>query len=373
LGIDNSKPSPSQIEITLLGPGYGESILIHFGGNQWGIIDSCIAPKQKAPAALNYLRSIDVNPEEAVVIIVASHWHDDHIRGLSQIVETCKEAVFSCPSVFGKIEFASMLSRFNKNNKTATGSGVQEMWKIYNMLGNRGKCPKLAVEGKRILSISTDQTAHGKPVQFWSLSPSDHQVDLFLQEIGAQLPQRKNTKYRAVAYNPNRAAQVNLIEIGPLAILLGADLEEKGKNNLGWSTIIANRDAMLPKACVYKVAHHGSINAHHNGIWEELLSDKPFALITPWNRSNGLPTEDDIKRFTALTPNGYITSQPKATGTNVRRDPAVERMIKQITGGRLHHAEPRYGVIRLRTTDGNHNQWNIDLSDAASSLAGLAA
>jgi hypothetical protein len=51
-------PSISEIEITLLGPGYGESIIIHIGNNQWVIIDSCIDSADNSCAPLSYLQSI---------------------------------------------------------------------------------------------------------------------------------------------------------------------------------------------------------------------------------------------------------------------------------------------------------------------------
>ena len=374
MGIDASKPSSSQIEITLLGPGYGESTVIHFGNNRWGIVDSCIEPGQHEPAALQYLQSIGVDTNTEVVLVVATHWHDDHIKGLSQIIDTCKQARFSCPLIFGKDEFASMVTRVNKNNNSSSkcGSGAQEILNIYALLAN-GRSPRLASVGNRIFSMHGKETGHGQAVQVWALSPSDYQVDAFLQEIGANLPEAKTTKFRVAPHKPNRAALVNLIEIGQLGILLGADLEQEKDISLGWSAVINNRDALLPKALIYKVAHHGSKSGHHDDIWSELLLGSPFAIITPWNRSKGLPTLDDVQRIASLTPNGYITSNPKQIGSKVSRDPAVEKTIKDTTGGRLRRAQPKFGIIRLRTMDENHTQWSIELSDTAVSLNRLVA
>ena len=66
-------PKAKEIEINIFGPGYGEGSVIHVGSNIWIIIDSCIDTASKEPVTLSYLRSIGVNPEESVRLIIATH------------------------------------------------------------------------------------------------------------------------------------------------------------------------------------------------------------------------------------------------------------------------------------------------------------
>ena len=81
-------PNSDEIEITVFGPGYGECIVIHIGSNKWIIIDSCLDDDGE-PAALSYLKSLDVQVHKDVVSVMVTHWHDDHIKGLSRIIKTC--------------------------------------------------------------------------------------------------------------------------------------------------------------------------------------------------------------------------------------------------------------------------------------------
>jgi glyoxylase-like metal-dependent hydrolase (beta-lactamase superfamily II) len=90
-------PQDDELEISIFGLGYGESILIHLGRQEWMIVDSCIDHASKQPSSLKYLHSIGVDPSESVKLIVATHWHDDHIRGLATIVDTCKVAQYNVP------------------------------------------------------------------------------------------------------------------------------------------------------------------------------------------------------------------------------------------------------------------------------------
>ena len=91
-------PGRGDFELTLLGPGYGESLVLHLGDGIWVLVDSCL-DSDGLPQALRYFESINVDPAEAVDLIVATHWHDDHIRGIADLVETCKKATFCCGAV----------------------------------------------------------------------------------------------------------------------------------------------------------------------------------------------------------------------------------------------------------------------------------
>lgn len=90
-------PNENEVEITLIGTGggYGECIIVKLGISDWFIVDSCINPNTKEPLAIEYLKSINVNYSNDVKQIICTHWHDDHIRGLSTILELCPNAEFA--------------------------------------------------------------------------------------------------------------------------------------------------------------------------------------------------------------------------------------------------------------------------------------
>ena len=71
------------MEVSSLGPGYGEGVPVHAGEDEWLVAGSCLA-EDGEPAALNCLRKIDLDPSTEVKLVVAPHRHDDHIRGLTR-------------------------------------------------------------------------------------------------------------------------------------------------------------------------------------------------------------------------------------------------------------------------------------------------
>ena len=82
-------PKPDEIEISLFGRGYGECLILHLGLNKWIIIDSFNDPHSKQPIALDYLDFYGINPSDSVEQLILTHWHDDHIKGASQVLSQC--------------------------------------------------------------------------------------------------------------------------------------------------------------------------------------------------------------------------------------------------------------------------------------------
>ena len=56
------RPSDAEVEVSLIGPGYGECVVIHLGGNRWMVVDSCLDKESGRPAALIHLEKMGVNP-----------------------------------------------------------------------------------------------------------------------------------------------------------------------------------------------------------------------------------------------------------------------------------------------------------------------
>jgi len=134
-------PSQNELEVSAFGPGYGECIVVHLGYGEWAIIDSCIDNFTNFPAALSYLNEIGVNPKVAVKIVVATHWHDDHIRGLGAIVSSCENAEFVCSNALLTKEFVTLVKAYGETPGMA--KGVKEFDKVIEVLEERKQPPNI--------------------------------------------------------------------------------------------------------------------------------------------------------------------------------------------------------------------------------------
>src|SRR5437016_2440625 len=106
----STPPRPEELEISIFGPGRGECVILHLGDNEWCVVDSCLAKPAGDPVALEYLRSLQNHAIDGIKLIVATHWHDDHIGGLHDILRAAQQARFCCSMALKAGEFLELVS-----------------------------------------------------------------------------------------------------------------------------------------------------------------------------------------------------------------------------------------------------------------------
>jgi hypothetical protein len=154
------------------------------------------------------------------------------------------------------------------------------------------------------------------------------------------------------------------IRVGEDVVLLGSDLEVFGTGDHGWDAVLSAPERPKFKAAVYKVAHHGSQNGEHPGIWDDLLVAGPTAIMTPFRRGKvRLPTPGDRARILGKSQAAYITSD-KSARPNIRGYPM--KVLKRRTRT-FSHAQDTFGTIRMRKSLGGAG-WSTELFGAAHKL-----
>ena len=344
-------PRVDEVELTLIGPGYGESVILHVGDGAWVLVDSC--GRSDAPAALDYLRAIGVDPSQAVAMIVATHWHDDHIRGLARMVQVCAKASFCCATVLRNEEFLAMIDALEDRHHASFGSGVREIHRVFSLLRQTSSTPTLALANRHILEKGT--------CRIRALSPDDEAFLRFMRALGRLMPKIGQAETRIPSLSPNDASVVLRVEVGDVAVLLGSDLE-KG----GWLKILQDETRPPDTASAFKVPHHGAESADEPRVWKRLLAPDPVALLAPWRRGGRtLPSDRDAQRILARTSRAYATARADASRP-ARRAHAVDRTIRE-SGIRLRRT-PEPGAVRLRRRLRSGEQWRVEMFGAACHL-----
>lgn len=164
-----------------------------------------------------------------------------------------------------------------------------------------------------------------------------------------------------------------LVSIGPLGILLGADLENSGEPTAGWEAVLGAQDHQPfgPKASLYKIPHHGSQTAHNSDVWEKLLVANPLAVVTPWRKGRGrLPTPEDAKNILHLSKDTFVTAADARTRRLRGLRPAgVLRFLRENEPRiRVRSLNTPFGAVRFRTTDIQSGMWERELFGAACHL-----
>ncbi len=342
--------------------------MIHAGNGEWLIVDSCLGESADSNAPLDYLAGLNVNLAEQVALVVASHWHDDHIRGLARVVEACPGARFVCSTAMRSSEFVQVV-KLHEDGSVTRGSGVAEFNRVLAVLEKRGSGQKLewAVADRRLYH----RTAGTPAVEVFSLSPGDQAVTRAFKLWRALLDVEEIPRTRLLSGRPNEGAVVLWVAIGVRKLLLGSDIEEAGVK--GWTAVLGSFGRPTGKAAAYKVSHHGSANGDHSGVWNELLESERVAVVTPHVRGSvSLPTKGDVRRILGYTPKSYITAPPVLPQT-YHRDSMVMRTIKETTRY-ICRAQPALGHVRLRAPADSaaFNEWRVELFGKATELSNIA-
>jgi len=282
-------PKPSEIEICVFGPNYGECIVVH-GNGHWVVIDSCLLEDTGIPMALAYFEALGTRPDANIKAVIATHRHDDHYKGLSKVMQAAPDARVCISLALTRPEFLKFAARMRKNKMAIAGTKLEEFSTAISEIKDR-KARGLvnfsfAHVRTQLHAVPAAQSGHGLPCEVMALSPSDGDVLDFLQRIFLATPQKRTPKRSISSAEPNEVSVVTLIKIGHIEILLGADLENSGRPTSGLEAIIANHRVARfgAGASLYKIGHHGSENAYDANIWAELLVKDASAVVTPWRK-----------------------------------------------------------------------------------------
>ncbi|HHL4079885.1 MBL fold metallo-hydrolase [Burkholderia sola] len=351
-------PTADEPEIVIFGPGYGEAIVVHLGDRKWLLVDSCRNPNTRKTASIEYLEAIGASDDE-IVGIVASHWHDDHVRGISEICERFPKAELFISGVFDNEEAMAFLSAFSGASTRNLSRGTKELHT--SVLASSSE----VVPTYYRTSIADFTRADNSRVRVLGFSPNPAGQAKALRHFVSYIPAEgdpgadgDDADLPPINYapelKPNSESVVVHIQLGEDAILLGSDLEHHGDE--GWQGIAESRWARDKlAAAIYKVAHHGSITGEYDGIWTELLQSKPICLLTPfvWGKVK-LPKDTDRHRILERSSEAYISS---GASRRAWYDRETENSLGRICEW-LTPINNGFGAVRVRRTN---NVWETSL------------
>lgn len=360
-------PKPDELELSLFGPGVGECVVLHLGGGNWVIVDSCLNEARDTPVAIEYLHGLDVDPSQQVKLVVATHWHDDHIRGIAQVLEEATAASFACSGALRSEEFLTLVLADEDIRLVEHTSGVSEFADVLRIL--RDRRPRRSAVGPDHWA-SSDMVLYTQQSPFRievdALSPSAQTITDSKRHIARMIPAAGDAIGRLPSVEPNDLSVVLLVKSTDFHVLLGADLENGRDELRGWQAVLSADVRPPVRSNAYKIAHHGSENADNPGIWSLLLGQKPHAILTPYVRGRKpLPSPADIRRIKSKSCYLYSTVWPPTKRPPRRR--IADRTLKAIVRHRAA-AHNRPGHIRLRARLGGVAGASAEVFDGARQL-----
>ena len=354
-------PDKDIFEVALIGTGggYGESIVMHIGNQNWVVVDSCINPKTGESLPLEYLREKGVNIATDVKQIICTHWHDDHIQGISDLLNECKSSMFSMARTTDRQKFLMFVELdYLKAKNEGSASSTVEILKCFNILKERNGGIKGAEQDKLLFRTEFDENVS----EIFSLSPSESVIDDFNYEISSLIKDYSSSNRKVIINKPNDKCVVLLVKVNDHRVLLGSDLEVSDDINKGWICILDKCQCIdLNKCSLFKIPHHGSKNGYHKRIWDELISPKAIAKLTPWNLGEKLPQDEMLEVYLDKTESLYITSFNKRSRSAKKRERSIFKAIQRFNNS-VQEVKYEKGIIRCRIgIRDEKNEWDIDL------------
>lgn len=319
----------SLFQVILLGTnGYGESILIRLCEHHWIVVDSCEDPYNRRCLPLDYLNSIGVDVKEDVKMIVCSHWHDDHIRGLDTLLEASNKADFVMPIVSDKekfLKFVEFDSRSEKANACVSSTVILKS--CLDIIDHR-KSDCFLTNQDRLLY---NDTIGDVKWEVYSLTPSDAIIKEFGKELSTLITESSKSNIKIPFNSPNDKCTVLLVTVNNHSVLLGSDLENSQSNDRGWLCILdKSRSLHNKKVSLLKIPHHGSENSFEERLWNDVMIKDNVSMLTPFIKGNiSLPTKTMLRQYLNSSSHLFMTSSNLKLRSKVRNK-SLDKAISKI-------------------------------------------
>lgn len=346
--MNSGAPAPHEFEVSIFGRGTGECIVVHLGDGRWAVVDSfCYGRgEHRRPVALAYLKRLGIEPEGSISLVVATHWDDDHINGISEVVENSRPDVDVWVSLCLDSEDLEAWAMLIDEQAPEDGfsSGTSEYLRLLELVPE---------DRFGWAQENLPLTPTGSRTEVRALSPSRPSVRDGLQAVGVNLWDL-SAKARGPAPNPSSVAL--LLTAGQRSVLLGGDLPT-GPANRGWEGVLKLRG--VPRATVFKVPHHGSSTSVHPRVDRKLIRRDAVRAVTRFNGGRSpLPSKPDLMRMAGLPGLGWVAGRPGPKA--FESDPELRAVIDRSTVGGLTEAEGPIGQVRVR--------WSLDDPTKAASV-----
>lgn len=317
-----TRPEDNELEVTIFGSGYGESIVLHIPHVGWGIIDSCVQKFDGLPIVppLEYLLKVLDHPYPKLAFFILTHPHEDHCKGIDKIIRGYPGGIKRVCRYdgFGLREFRA--KNANKNTPLRRiAPGLVYAFRAMDEAKEKGSQLKDLDENTLVLDerVETEEDSF-IDIRMMALSPSAESKEQYRDALIEAINIEEGTFHVEKDCTDHNLISVALVlTVGNLQVVFGGDVETGTNNETGWAGIVSNINEPSLWAHIVKVPHHGSENAHNDLAWEKFCSkEKPIALVAPFlNGSVALPKENDVERIKALSQKvgvaGYINLEKR--------------------------------------------------------------
>lgn len=308
------------LEFHVLGSGIGESIVLGWPNNRWGVID-CYASSLSDPKSNATLEFLTHRNVSCLEFLCLTHPHDDHFRGMSQLLEKLTVKYFwrfpTCPpGTLVKLAkyFAVDANRSGvKGQSESSNDFIRIMKLVEDERKNNNLKQKMVNENQQLYPVPFDPNA---TFQIRSFAPPGNKVAEYESKLVRSFDKNGKLLEPPPSISHNDISVGLIVNFGKTRILLCGDIEKAS-----WEMIWEDGTFSECEVDVVKVSHHGSPTGYFPELWRKVATKKkPIAIVTPFRRF-GLPTVETLEEINTYASKIILTSDP---ATNSKKTPNIK-------------------------------------------------
>jgi hypothetical protein len=317
---------PARLGIHILGPRYGESIILELPDGGIGVID-CFAAGLTPHPVVGFLVSRFPKLSKLRFLGV-THPHADHCYRIAEILEKfgTEEVWAFHPFPTGQIlNYYTALAKFGTRDAVEEALGLTVGSIATSLLQFRERIHR-PIQSRQMKFRSfagghNDAVFCGDRVRISHLTPVAQSQFRYAAslETAAERIFKDGLELRPVAdlQEPkhNRASGSILIQFGTTRILLMADAEEE----LWEDWLATNPPVELCRPVHFlKIAHHGSLNGYHPRVYAAIADRRQtIGVLTPFNQGKvHLPNASGVQAIRSHVRALYCTNRLSAASTS---------------------------------------------------------
>src|SRR5262249_14992580 len=138
-------------------------------------------------APIRYLGDLGVEISKGLRLILATHWHDDHIGGISAAHRGGPNAGLAMPPAMSTQKGRGFFRGVARGGSGKISSRVHELQAIATIQHDEGRKPFRLAKANNVL-LRENELSHGHPVAVEAVSPHDQDVQAFLTTLASFSP-----------------------------------------------------------------------------------------------------------------------------------------------------------------------------------------
>ena len=349
-----------QLKVHVLNAGEGDSILIEFPNNIWGIVDSNRKHKESTIPALEFLKKMEkLNRLDKIAFVALTHPHFDHFRGLYHIIEAFKSKIERFWDFGVKVKpIAKYFYRIYGDDEEK--QRADEFYQLYELILSMRA--ERRTEGKRFYDNCSSfklMLTLSPNIDVIALSPSGEDQEDYMSKISLYDADKLPSGVRGLDHN--KVSSILLIRFYQHFIILGSDADKEI-----WGRILQDercislRDASFMvhhtdylKSHIVKVSHHGSTTGLHPELWQTLsIPGVTVAVVSADGTVN--PRKETVMSLLSSGAKVFCTNKPQRKDFPVQLKPQTLSAFKSSNVVPISPGEPMESYITVTIdTDGN--------------------